>query len=122
MNEALQTVERVLATDKHPHAAGDIEHAYGSKFGLVDLVSNVALISYMNVLEKFGLSGSVLKSIDKNQATTLRFEAKMKSEFEKEMIVDVPMDRSYEEECSTKSTRIFGNSDSKRVSKVSEPV
>lgn len=119
VNDALNSIERILTIERHPRLAGDVDHSYGSKFALVDVTTNAALIAYMNVFDKMGLSSSVLQSIDNTQATTLRFAASMKSKFEKEVIVDVPMDKSYEEEHKTTSTsEIFGNSESKRVSKV----
>ena len=118
VNAALQGVQRVLEVERRPMIAGDVEHNFGSKYILADAVSNVAVIGYMNVLDRMGLNCDVLKSIDKKQATTLRFEATLKSEFVKEVVVDLPMDMSFEEERKTKSTGIFGNTDSKRVSKV----
>ena len=118
VNSALKDIEKILDIERHPRLAGDVEHTYESKYALADTVTNAALIAYMNVFEKMGLDSGVLQSIDKSQATTLRFEANLNCNFEKEVVVDIPMNRSYEEEHKTKSTGIFGNSEAKRVSKV----
>eukprot|EP00804_Cyclotella_cryptica_P019591 CCRYP_014343-RA/>CCRYP_014343-RA protein AED:0.26 eAED:0.26 QI:126/0.5/0.66/1/1/1/3/176/970 len=118
VNDALRSAERILDIERHPRLAGDVEHTYGSKYELVNATTNAALIAYMNVFEKMGLDSSVLRSIDKTKPTTLRFDANTTSKFVKEVIVDVPMERSVEEEQKTRSTGVFGHSESKRVSKV----
>ena len=118
VNSALEDIEKILDIERHPRLAGDVEHTYESKYGLVDTVTNAALIAYMNVFEKMGLDSSVLQSIDKTQATTLRFDANLNCNLEKEVVVDIPINRSYEEEHKMSSTGIFGNSETKRVSKV----
>jgi hypothetical protein len=118
VNDALRSVERILDIERHPRLAGDVEHTYGSKYELVNATTNAALIAYMNVFEKMGLDINVLKSIDKTKATTIRFGANTSCKFAKEMSVDVPMVRRVEEEQKTRSTGVFGHSESKRVLKV----
>jgi hypothetical protein len=119
VNDALKSVERILDVERHPRLAGDVEHTYGSKYALVDTTTNAALIAYMNVFEKMGLNSSVLKSIDKTKPTTIRFDANTNCTFEKEQDVNIPMQVTFEEEHKTKTSGIFGNADSKRISKVS---
>ncbi|KAL7479988.1 hypothetical protein ACHAW6_005701 [Cyclotella cf. meneghiniana] len=118
VNDALRSVERILDIERHPRLAGDVEHTYGSKYELVNSTTNAALIAYMNVFEKMGLDISVLKSIDKTKPTTIRFDANTSCKFVKETSVDVPMVGRVEEEQKTRSTGVFGHSESKRVSKV----
>eukprot|EP00985_Skeletonema_marinoi_P002660 scaffold1099_cov66-Skeletonema_marinoi.AAC.1 len=72
----------------------------------------------MNALEKIGLDADALKAIDDSTPTTLCFDASTTCKFLEKKVVDVPMDRSYEETVETKSTGLLGNSKTKRVSKV----
>ena len=119
VNDALTAVERILSIEKKPSIAGDIEHTYGAKFELVNSVSNVAIIAYMNTLEKFGLDADVLKTIDDSRSTTLRFDASTSCKFLEKKVVDVPIDRSYEDTVETRSTgTLLGNTKTQRVSKV----
>ncbi|KAL7525015.1 hypothetical protein ACHAXR_000822, partial [Thalassiosira sp. AJA248-18] len=101
VQDALQSVERALELERKPRLAADVDHTYGAKYGLVDLTSNAAIIAYMNCFEKLGLDAAVLKSIDKTKPATLRFESSTSYKFLKEVKVDVPMDRSYEEKEET---------------------
>ncbi|KAL7501535.1 hypothetical protein ACHAWT_009804 [Skeletonema menzelii] len=118
VDDALTAVERTLSIEKRPLIAGDVEHTYGAKYELVDCVSNVAIIAYMNSLEKLGLSVDVLKTIDCTTPTTLCFDASTTCKFLEKKVVDVPMDSSYESSVETKSTGILGNTETKRTSKV----
>ena len=118
VNNALRSIEQILDIERHPRLAGDVDHTYESKYDLVDTTTNAALIAYMNVFEKMGLSSSILQSVDKMHAATLRFEASIRCTFDKELIVDVPTEINFEETKSAKSTGIFGNAETKRVSKV----
>ena len=118
VNNALRSVEKVLDIERHPRLAGDVEHSYQSKYDLVDTTSNAALIACMNVFDIMGLNSDILQSLDKKHATTLSFEASISCTLDKEVIVDVPKEMYFEETKSTKSSGIFGNSESKRVSTV----
>ena len=113
VGDALKALERALELERSPRLAGDVEHTYGTKYGLVNLSSNAAIIAYMNCFEKLGLDASVLKKIDKTKPATLRFEASASSEFVKEVAVDVPANRSY------KTTEETNSSITKKVFKVS---
>jgi hypothetical protein len=122
VNDALKDVERILCIEKKPSIAGDVDHTYGDKYELVNSVSNISIIAYMNTLQQIGLDTDVLKSIDVSAPTTLRFDASTSCKMLEKKVVDVPMDRSYEETVETKSTGILGNSKTKRVSKVVQHV
>eukprot|EP00581_Thalassiosira_minuscula_P032482 CAMPEP_0183784576 /NCGR_PEP_ID=MMETSP0739-20130205/66049_1 /TAXON_ID=385413 /ORGANISM="Thalassiosira miniscula, Strain CCMP1093" /LENGTH=996 /DNA_ID=CAMNT_0026028547 /DNA_START=118 /DNA_END=3109 /DNA_ORIENTATION=+ len=101
---ALQDVQRALELERKPRLAEDVDHTYGAKYGLVNLTTNAAIIAFMNCFKKFGLDGDVLKSIDKTKPATLQFELSTSSKFLKEVKVDVPVNRSYEEsEVTTES-------------------
>ena len=118
VNDALKDVERILCIEKKPSIAGDVDHTYGDKYELVNSVSNISIIAYMNTLQQLGLDADVLKSIDVSAPTTLRFDASTSCKMLEKKVVDVPMNRSYEETVETKSTGILGNSKTKRVNKV----
>jgi len=116
VNDALQSVKRTLELERKPQLAADVDHTYGAKYGLVNLTSNAAIIAYMNCFDKLGLDATVLKSIDKTKPATLRFDSSTAWKFVKELDVDVPVNRSYEEKeetaysdssKNTKKTNIF---------------
>lgn len=86
---ALESVERVLQLERKPRLADDVDHTYGAKYGLVNLTSNVAIIAFMNCLERLGLDTEVLKSIDKTKPATLEFESSTSPIFLKKVTVDV---------------------------------
>jgi len=122
VNDALKSVEKILAIEKKPLIAGDVEHTYGAKYELVNSVSNVAIIAYLNTLEKLGFDADVLKSIDDSMPSTLRFDATTSCKFLEKKIVDVPMNISCEETAETNSTGLLGNSETKRVSRIVQHV
>jgi hypothetical protein len=117
VQEALQSVERTLELERKPRLAADVDHTYGAKFGLVNVTSNAAIIAYMNCLERLGLDANALKSIDKTKPATLRFDASTTWKFLKEVVVDLPAERSWEEKEETKGGIL---SKKTRVMKVSE--
>ena len=102
VQDALQCVERTLELERKPRLAADVDHTYGAKYGLVNLTSNAAIIAYMNCLERLGLDTNALKSIDKTKPTTLRFDASTTWKFLKEVVMDLPAERSWEEKEETK--------------------
>ena len=102
VQDALQCVERTLELERKPRLAADVDHTYGAKYGLVNLTSNAAIIAYMNCLERLGLDANALKLIDKTKPTTLRFDASTTWKFLKEVVMDLPVERSWEEKEETK--------------------
>ncbi|KAL3793710.1 hypothetical protein ACHAW5_008057 [Stephanodiscus triporus] len=110
VQDALRDVERMLELERKPRLAADVDHAYGDKYALVDLTSNVAIIAYANCLERLGLDVKTLMMISSsidggtNKSVTLRFDASTTWEFSKEAEVDVPAERSWED-TSSKKTR-----------------
>lgn len=107
VQDALQVVERTLELERKPRLAGDVDHAYGAKFGLVNSVTNTAIIAYLNCFEKLGLDMDVLTSIDKTKPTTLRFEASISPKFLKEKEMEVPL-----AECTWNETEETNKGDS----------
>jgi hypothetical protein len=116
VQDALRSVERTLELERKPRLAADVDHTYGAKYGLVNLTSNAAIIAYMNCLERLGLDANALTSIDRTKPTTLRFDSSSTWKFLKEVVVDVPSDRSWEENEVTKGST---SSKKTRVIKVS---
>ena len=111
MDKALQTVEQILEIDRKPLLAEAVDHVYDNKYELGDRLTNIAIVSQLNVLEKLGLTKSVLQKIDSSKPTTMRFQASKNCTLLKEQIVDVPMEVSREkiEETNSNSPRgIFG--------------
>ncbi len=91
VQDALQVVERALELERKPCLAGEVDHAYGAKFALVNAVTNTAIIAYMHCFENLGLRMAELSSIDRTQPVTLRFEASTSRKFLKEIEVEVPL-------------------------------
>ena len=71
-------------------------------------MANAALIAQLNVMTYFGLTQEILRSINQSKPTTLRFQASTACTFLHEEIVDVPMQRTEEEEQHTESS-MFGS-------------
>jgi len=125
VQDALRDVERMLELERKPRLAADVDHAYGDKYALVDLTSNVAIIAYANCLERLGLDVKTLMMISSsidggtNKSVTLRFDASTTWEFSKEVEVDVPAERSWEDNEETRGGDDNSSSKKTRVMKVS---
>jgi len=117
VKDALQAVERVLEVERKPRLAAEVDHSYGDKYALANTVTNTAIITLMNCLDKLGLNADILTAIDKTNATTLRFEASAQCKFIKDVVVDVPVDTTHVEGEVSKSTGIFGNTTKTKVFK-----
>jgi len=96
VDDALQTVQRILELHRNPRLAAEVDHVYGDKYTLVDQLTNTALIGQVNTLARLGLTANVLKAIDKSTSVTLRFHASDSCIFLKEQIVEVPDTKSTE--------------------------
>ena len=116
VQDALDSVERTLELECKPRLAADVDHTYGEKYALVDLTSNAAIIAYASCLERLGLDTNALISVDGTKPVTLRFDASTTWEFSKEVGVDVPVERSWED---NEETRGDSSSKKTRVMKVS---
>jgi hypothetical protein len=127
VQDAMRGVERTLELERRPRLAADVDHAYGKKYALVDLTSNVAIITYANCLERLGLGAKTLMMISSsssidggtNKPVTLQFNASTMWEFSEEVEVDVPADRSWEDNEETKGGDDNSSSKKTRVMKVS---
>jgi hypothetical protein len=60
VDDALDTVRKILDTTKHPARAADVPHVYDDKYGLVEQASKAALVATANAMEVFGASGAAL--------------------------------------------------------------
>ena len=60
VDEALDTVRKVLDTTKHPARAADVPHQYDDKYALVEQATKAAAVATLNALEVFGVSGAAL--------------------------------------------------------------
>jgi hypothetical protein len=94
VDKALLHVRRILHISRNPHLAEDVEHSYGNKYDLANMLTNTAIIAQMNALGRIGLTAEVLKSIDTSKPTTLRFQASDSCSLLKEQTVSVHMPHS----------------------------
>jgi hypothetical protein len=60
VDDALDTVRKILDTTKHPARPADVPHTYEDKYGLVEQASKAAIVATANALEVFGVSGAAL--------------------------------------------------------------
>lgn len=115
--KALKQVKTILDNTRNPRLAEDIDHEYADKYGLAEFLSNTAIASHMNALERLGLDPEklmeVAKWVHEDKATvTLRFEAEDSCAFLKERDVEVAS-REHQTEVTketTGSSSFFGQS------------
>jgi hypothetical protein len=63
VDDALETVRKILDTTKHPVRPADVPHTYDDKFDLVEQASKAAIVATANALEVFGVSGAALEGM-----------------------------------------------------------
>jgi hypothetical protein len=123
VDQALAAVERILHVSRNPRLAEDVEHSYGNKYDLANMLTNAAIIAQMNALERIGLTAEVLKSIDPSKTTTLRFQASDSCSFLKEQTVSVPMPHQVETvEDTTTTGSFFGSTKKSTITHVTHKV
>lgn len=116
VNDALQTVNRILQIERDPRLAEKVDHDYIDKYKLADQVTNMSLIALMNVFECMGLTKKHLEKIESNSSTskTLRFQATDSCKFLKEQVVNVTVDGN--ESTHTNTEEVTSSSDNIRQS------
>jgi hypothetical protein len=117
VDEALKAVRRVLDVDRNPRLAEDVGHVYTDKYVLANTLTNTAIVAYMNILERIGLTKDILQKVDKSKTTTIRFAASQSCQFLKEVSVDVPLPVSIKETEKTDTTGSFDGSTTKSTIK-----
>jgi hypothetical protein len=123
VDQALSAVERILHVSRNPRLAEDVEHSYGNKYDLANMLTNTAIIAQMNALERIGLTAEVLRSIDTSKPTTLRFQASDSCSFLKEQIVSVPMPHQVATVEDTNTTgSFFGSTKKSTITQVTHKV
>lgn len=104
MDKALKTVEKILAVNRNPQLAEEVDHDYQNKFELADRMTNIAIVAQMDCLQRLGLDFETLQKVDQSKSTTLRFQASEKCTFLKDQIVEVPMGVSHETTTESQTT------------------
>ena len=94
VDKALKTVLTILDTTRTPRYAEEKDHVYEDKFALADIMTNTAVASYINVLERFGLDDAKLRQLcqvvhQDKRSVTLRFAMEDSCSFLKEKDVKV---------------------------------
>jgi hypothetical protein len=94
VDKALKTVSTILDTTRTPRYAEEQDHAYEDKYALADIMTNTAIASYINVLERFGLEESRLRQLcqvvhQDKRSVTLRFAMEDSCSFLEEKDVKV---------------------------------
>jgi hypothetical protein len=84
VEEALATVKKILDITRNPrlphHDEDKSRHCYEDKYALAAFLTNIALASFMNVLELWGVTAERLETMARwanhdKQSVTMRFEA-----------------------------------------------
>ena len=93
VSKALSSVRRVLDVERSEklRIADDVDHKYQDKYKLTDLMTNMAIVSFVSVLKELGLTKEILQSIDMSKETTLRFSTTEMCTFVNEEVVDEPL-------------------------------
>jgi len=119
VGESLKAVRRILEVDRNPQMAENVGHGYSDKYGLANSMTNTAVIAFMNILERLGLTKEVLRKIDVSKPTTLRFKCSDSCKFLKEQTVDVPLPTVVESTEEAETTGSFlGKTKKSTVSQV----
>lgn len=79
VDEALVQIKKILSTARHPVRASEVDHKYTDKYALAEFLTNVAIASHLNVLDRLGLEADQLATLQQlategNEEVTLRFE------------------------------------------------
>jgi hypothetical protein len=84
----LNAVERILLNARHPTFPAGVSHKYDDKYGLVDMITNIALAAQINNLEVLGATQEHLATIKQwslDRSVTLRLKAEHSCAFVKEV-------------------------------------
>lgn len=101
VDQALKNVKTILDTTRNPRLAAEESHAYDDKFALAEFLTNTAVASHMNALERLGLESEQLRKVaswvhDDQKPVTLRFQAQDSCTFLKEQEVAIPSSSEFE--------------------------
>ena len=82
MDSALSTCRKILSTARHPVRASEVDHQYADKYALAEFLSNTAIASELNVLDRLGLEADQLATLrdlaaKDDEEVTLRFEGEL---------------------------------------------
>lgn len=79
VDQALVQCRRLLSTARHPVRASEVDHQYTDKYALAEFLTNVAIASELNVLDRLGLEADQLATLrdlaaKDDEEVTLRFD------------------------------------------------
>jgi len=82
VDSALSTCRKILSTARHPVRASEVDHQYADKYALAEFLSNTAIASELNVLDRLGLEADQLATLrdlaaKDDEEVTLRFEGEL---------------------------------------------
>lgn len=109
VDDALLSVRKILSTARHPVRASEVDHKYTDKYALAEFLTNVAIASHLNVLDRLGLEADQLATLQQvategAEEVTLRFEGTRTCTFveERKTKVESPHEHTIEAEERTK--------------------
>jgi len=89
VQDALDAAKTLLDTTRHPVLPEDSDHSYDDKHALVDAMTNVAIAASITILERLGLSKTMLEEVlqkvhTEHKPIALHFEMRQGCTFVKE--------------------------------------
>lgn len=92
--KAQKHVKKILENSRNPRLAEDEEHKYDDKYALAEFLTNTAVASEMNALERLGMDPEKLMKVsgwihDDKKTATIRFQARDACSFLRETDVSV---------------------------------
>jgi len=111
VKQALVEVRKILSTARHPVRASEVDHQYTDKYALAEFLTNVAIASELNVLDRLGLDADQLATLQDlaakdDEEVTLRLEGTRNCTFveERKTTVESPHEHTVEVEENTKKS------------------
>jgi len=122
VDKALKTVATILDTTRTPRYAEEQDHQYDDKYELANFMTNTAIASYINVLERMGLGAEKLQKLcdavhQEKRSVTLRFAAEDSCVFLLEKDVNVlSHDTEHVVKSTTETSGVLGGTKTQTVS------
>jgi hypothetical protein len=89
VEEALKKVETLLDLNKSPELPSDVSHRYDDKYLLAEFLTNVALASTVNVLERLGVGRETFAKLlawSKSHSVSLVFRSEERCDFSRKEV------------------------------------
>eukprot|EP00977_Amphora_coffeiformis_P007906 scaffold1769_cov185-Amphora_coffeaeformis.AAC.5 len=115
VNQALQQVQSILDTTRHPQLVDTTtDHVYSDKFVLAETITNTTVATLRTALTKLGVTEDQwtqwMEWVENKKTVTLRFQASDGCSLLKENVVEVEDPTTATEKKTTTSTAVSSSS------------